>query len=325
MKRRNFITLLGGAAAWPVAGRAQQRSKPFRIGFLSPAARNSTRLFDAFRQKMRELGYIEGQNIVTDYRLAAGDASRLPGMAADLVRLPVDVIVTDGGQQVARIAHQATRTIPIVMATAPSDPVAAGLAEKLSHPGGNLTGFTLFGAELSGKRLEFLKDAYPRVGRVAAIWDPGSGPVALRATEEAALALAVQLTRMEVAIPGEIGTGIEMAIQRGAEAIDILPSAMLWNERVQIVAAVATHRLPAIYPEREYAEDGGLFAYGPDVAVNFRKAAGYVDMILKGAKPGDLPIEQPTKFELVINLKTAKALGLTVPQSILARADEVIE
>jgi putative tryptophan/tyrosine transport system substrate-binding protein len=274
---------------------------------------------------LRELGYNDGQNVKIEYRLTAGDFSRSTSMIADLLRLPVDVLVTDGGLRFAQAAYEATRTIPIVMAVAPSDPVAAGLAESFVHPGKNLTGFTLFGGELSGKRLDLLKQAYPEIARVAAIWDSGSGLPNLRDTEKVAAALSLQLRRVEITNPDEIATGIEAGIQSGVEGIVVVSSGMFWNERVQIVTAIAKHGLPAIYPEPDYSYDGGLLAYGPDVSDNFRGAAGYVDKILKGAKPGDLPIVRPTKFPLVVNLKTAKALGLTVPPSLLARADEVIE
>jgi putative ABC transport system substrate-binding protein len=188
-----------------------------------------------------------------------------------------------------------------------------------------VTGFTLLGTDLSGKRLEILKEAYPQISRVAAIWDPASGSQNLRSTEEAASALSIQLRRIEITDPSGIATTIETGIDSGVDAIVVVSSGMFWNQRVHIVTAVAKHYLPAIYPEPDYAEDGGLFAYGPDVSENFRGAAGYVDKILKGAKPGDLPIVQPTKFPLVVNMKTAKALGFTVPPSILSRADEVIE
>jgi len=303
---------------------AQQPGKIFRIGVLSPAASPSTKAFDSLRKGLRDLGYIEGTNITIEYRLAAWDYSRLPPMAGELVRLPVDVIVTDT-QKSAVIAHEATRTIPIVGATLGADPVAAGLAASFAHPGGNVTGFSGFGVELSGKRLQLLKEAAPAIARIAGLWSP-TMPTALRsATEEAARTLGIELRTIEVATPDQIPAGLEAAVAGGTEALVVLPDAMFWNERARIVALAAKYRMPAIYPEREYAEDGGLLAYSQNVSHQFRRAASYVDKILKGAKPGDLPIEQPTKFEMVINLKTAKALGLTIPPSILARADEVIE
>jgi putative ABC transport system substrate-binding protein len=319
-----FLALAALALGLPCSVLAQQQGRAFRIGILSPAERSSTKVFEAFREGLRALGYIEGRNIVIEYRLAAGNAGRLPLLAADLARLPVDLIVTDGGDKVAEIAHQAAPTIPIVMATAGS-PVVFGLVESLRRPGGNLTGFTLLSVELSAKRLELLREAFPAIAHITALWIARLGEQGLHATEQAARSLGVRLNAIEIAAPADISTAFETAVAAGAEALVVLPGAMFWNERARIVGLAEKYRLPAIYPEREYADDGGLLAYGPDVSDNFRRTAGYVDRILKGAKPGDLPIQQPTKFELVVNLKTAKALGRTIPQSILARADEVIE
>jgi putative ABC transport system substrate-binding protein len=318
------ITLGAIVAGAPLPSVAQQPEKVFRIGILAPAPRPDTAGFDAFRKGMADLGYIDGQSIRIEYRLAAWDYSRLPAMAGELVRLPVDVIVTDT-QKSAVIAHEATRTIPIVGATLGADPVAARLAASFAHPGGNVTGFTGFGIELSGKRLQLLKEASPATARIAALWNPAT-PVALRsATQEAARTLGVELRTIEVATPDHILAGFEAAVAGGTQALVVLPDAMFWNERARILALAAKYRMPAVYPEREYADDGGLLAYSQNVSDQFRRAAAYVDRILKGAKPGDLPIEQPTKFELVVNLKIAKELGLTIPPAILARADEVIE
>jgi len=314
------------SAAASLSGTAQPPGKVFRIGILSPAASPSTKAFDSLRKGLRELGYIEGANITIEYRLAAGDYGQLPGMAADLVRLPVDLIVTDSGIA-TQIARQATRAIPIVAATAGADPVATGLAESLAHRGGNVTGFT--GYELGGKRLELLREVLPAVSRVGALWNPATGNPAnmssLKATEDGARVLGLQLRPIEVAAPGEILAGFEAAVGGGVEALVVLPDGMFWNERELIVALAARHRLPTVYEEREYANDGGLLSYGRNVSENFRQAAGYVDKILKGAKAADLPIQQPTRFELVVNLRTAETLGLTIPPSILDRADEVIE
>jgi putative ABC transport system substrate-binding protein len=301
---------------------AQQPAKVFRIGILSPAGSRSTKSFDAFRVGLRGLGYIDGQNITIEYRLAAGDLSRLPAMAADLVRLPVDVIVTDG-PKAGEFAHEATQTIPIVMATV--DPVEAGLAASYPHPGGNVTGFSLQLFELHGKRLQLLKEALPAISRVAVLWNPESNLTGLRSTEKAATTLGVQLQPVEIAAPEGVAAGFETAATGGAEALVVLGDAMFWNHRGEIVALAEKSGLPVIYPEREFAVAGGLLAYGPDVSENFRQAAGYVDKILKGAKPADLPIQQPTRFQLVVNLKTAKTLGLTIPPAILDLADEVIE
>jgi putative ABC transport system substrate-binding protein len=312
------------SAATSLSGATQQPAKVFRIGVLSPAERSSTKIFDAFREGLREHGYVDGQNITIEYRLAAGDASRLPEMAGELVRLPADVIVTDS-QKAAVVAHEATRTIPIVGATLGPDPVAAGLAASLAHPGGNVTGFSGFGSELSGKRLQLLKEVLPAISRVAALWNPAESMSQRRVTEEAGRTLGLELRTIEVATPDQIPAGFEAAATGGAEALTVLANAMFWNRRTRIVALAAKHRMPAIYPEREYVDDGGLLAYGQDVPDNFRQAAGYVDKILRGVKPADLPIQRPVRFTFVVNMKTARALGLTVPPSILDRADEVIE
>jgi putative ABC transport system substrate-binding protein len=316
------VTLGAFVASTPLPAVAQQPGKVFRIGVLSPAGSPSTKAFDAFRDGLRELGYVDGANVAIEYRLAAGDYAQLPAMAADLVRLPVDLIVTDSGIA-TQIAQQVTRAIPIVAATIGADPVATGLAASLARPGGNVTGFT--GFELGGKRVELLKEALPAVSRIGALWNPANSMSPLHATEEAARAVHLQLRPIAVATPGEIPAGFEAAIGGGAEALVVLPDGMFWNERGRIVTLAAQHRLPAIYEEREYANEGGLISYGRNVSENFRQAAGYVDKILKGAKPADLPIQQPTRFELVVNMKTAKTLGLAIPPSILARADEVIE
>ena len=316
---------LAAALAEPLPGAAQQPGKVFRIGILSPAQRPNTKIFDGFRQGLADLGYIDGKNILIDYRLAAGDFSQLPAMAGELVRLPVDVIVVDGGGNVAQIAKDATSTIPIVGGLG-ADPVAAGLVRSFAHPGGNVTGFATLGIELSGKRLQLLKEAFPETSRMAVLRNSAAASLsALRPTEEAARTLGVQLRRIDINAPDQIAGGFETATSGGAEALIVVADAMFWNERERIVTLAAKYRMPVIYPEREYVDDGGLLAYGRNVLENWGRAAGYVDKILKGEKPGDLPIEQPTKFELVVNLKTAKAQGLTIPRSILARADEVIE
>jgi putative ABC transport system substrate-binding protein len=326
MRRRSLV--IAGFAALLLAREQsvgqQPQSKIPRVGILSPSEQTSTKIFDAFRDGLRDLGYVDGQNIIIEYRLADGDYSRLPTLAGELVRFPVDIIVTDG-QISALVAHEATRTIPIVGGVG-SDPVAAGLVESFAHPGGNVTGFSPFGAELNAKRLQLLKETIPAISRIAALWNPAEGPVVLRSTEEAVRTLGVQLHPVAIATSEEIVAGFEAVEASGAEAVVITPVGMFWNQRARIVALAAKHRMPAIYPEREYVDDGGLLAYGRNVPDLWRRVlAGYVDKILKGAKPGDLPIEQPTRFELVVNMKTAAALGLTIPPLILARADEVIE
>jgi len=318
-----FLALALAASA-PLPGAAEQAGKLFRIGVLSPAGSPSTKAFDALREGLRELGYIEGRNIAIDYRLSGGDYDRLASMVADLVRLPVDLIVADS-QIAGRIAGEATQTIPIVVATFGADPVAAGLVASLAHPGGNLTGFTGGDFELNGKRVQLLKEVLPGVSRIAVLRNLATSLAPLQVTEAAARALDLQLRPIVVAAPGEIAAGFEAALGDGAEALVVLPDGMFWNERARIVTLAAQHRLPAIYEEREYVNIGGLISYGRDVSQQFRQAAGYVAKILEGAKPGDLPIQQPMRFVLVVNLKAAGMLGLTIPPTILDRADEVIE
>jgi putative ABC transport system substrate-binding protein len=332
MRRREFITLLGGAAAaWPIAARAQQPAKAARIGYLitgvldSPEARAN---LDAFRQGLNELGYIEGQHFVFEQRAADGRIERLPELARELVHLKVDILValaTPAG----RAAQQATATMPIVV-NAMGDPVRDGLVASLARPGGNITGTTFLGPELVPKRLALLKEVLPKVSRVAALLHPGAFSEhtmtdMLKETAEAAGTLGVQLQLVEVRSPDEVDRAFSTMIRDRAEALFQLPSAMLFSERRRIVGLAATHRLPAMFNAREFVQLGGLIAYGASIADLNRRSATYVDRILKGAKPSDLPVEQPTKFELFINLKTAKALGLTVPNTLLVGADEVIE
>jgi ABC-type uncharacterized transport system substrate-binding protein len=240
-----------------------------------------------------------------------------------MVRAKVEVIVT-GGTAATKAAMRATKTIPIVFRIA-YDPVGSGLVASLAHPGGNVTGHGSFAVDLSGKRVQLLKEAFPAISRIATLWSPADSISNRRATVEAAQILGLELRTIEVATSDEIPAGVEAAAAGGAEALVFEPTAMLGNQRARIIALAAQYRIPAIYPERIYADDGGLLAYDQDILDAFRHIATYVDKILKGAKPGDLPIEQPTKFELVVNLKTANALGLTIPPAILARADEVIE
>jgi putative ABC transport system substrate-binding protein len=302
---------------------AQSPATVHRIGILSPAAEASTPLFEAFRQGLRELGYVEGQNLVLEFRLAAGRAERLRDLAAELVQLPVEVILTDT-MTATRVAKEATTTIPIVMASS-SDPVQGGLVASLARPGGNITGMALLAPELSGKRLELLKQVVPGVAQVAVLWNPRN-PVAanIRATEAAAQALHLRLHLVEVPGAEALEAAFEAAMKGRADALITLPDAMLWNQRSQVVGLATQHRLPALFPEREFVDAGGLLSYGPSVPASFHRAAYYVDRILKGAKPADLPVEQPTKFELVINLKTAQALSLTILPTILFQADDVI-
>jgi ABC-type uncharacterized transport system substrate-binding protein len=329
VNRREFIALVGGAAVgWPVAANAQQAAKVARIGYLWLNLAASPHLREAFRQGLRDLGNIEGRNVAIEYRDAEGKLERLPALAAELVALKVDVIVA--GPTVATLAaKQATRTLPIVFPVA-ADPVGSGLVTSLARPGGNVTGLSLLAPELIGKCLEQLTQAVPGVNRVAVLWQPGGHSERtdmdmLKQAEAAARALGVRLQFIEARGPDDFDRVFSDMTRARVEALTVLPSGMFNSERRRLVDLAATIRLPAVYAWREFVDAGGLMAYGPNLADVFRRAATYVDKILKGAKPADLPVEQPTKFELVINLKTAKALGLAVPPALLGRADGVIE
>ena len=304
---------------------AQQRAAVPLIGVLTPASSPMTPVFEAFRQGLRELGYVEGKSILIEYRFAEGKSERLPALAVELVRLKVALIITDGNAA-AQAAKQATATIPIVMGST-GDPVRAGLVASLARPGGNITGFSLRSPELSGKRLEILKEAFPKLSHVAVVWDSAAGGTksgALQETEITARAFRVRIQLVEVRSPNDFESAFKALSGIRSGALMTLSSAMLWNHRERIVGLTAKTRLPAMFPEKEFVEAGGLMAYGPFVPDNYRRAATYVDKILKGAKPADLPVEQPTKFEFVINLKTAKQIGLTIPPNVLVRADKVI-
>jgi putative ABC transport system substrate-binding protein len=324
--RRAFIgTLAGSLLAIPLAAEAQAPSKVPRIGFLSARPPTDNPYFiESFRQGLRELGYVEGQNIAIEYRFAEGRPERLPALTAELVRLKVDVIVT-GGPPAPEAARQATGTIPIVFAVA-ADPVAEGLVASLARPGGNITGLASISGEVVGKQLELLKEVAPKVSRVAVLQNPSNDTHAhtLRQAEGAARALGVQLHIVQVHTPPEIDAAFTAMRSQRAGGVLVLRDPLFLTQRNQVAALAARSRLPAVYGFREEAEAGGLMAYGASVPFMYRRAATYVDKILKGAEPADLPVEQPTKFELVINLKTAKALGLTIPPSLLQRADEVI-
>ena len=303
-------------------GAQQAPAKIPRVGILSPADSDKTPIFDAFRAGLRELGWVEGRNIILEFRLAHGDFTLLPGMTADLVNLPVDVIVSDTG---LNLVVGATRTIPIVAMMA--DPMQFGVVSSLSHPGRNVTGFSFMHKELSAKRLELLHEAFPDISTVAVLTNPPAqgSAINLRATEETARSLGSVTITIVSAGSSEDLLALRPSVFAGVDAVIVLGGGLFWNHRRDIVALVNAARLPAIYPEREYVEDGGLMAYGANVPDTFRRLAGYVDRILKGANPGDLPVQQPVKFDFLVNLKTAKELGLTIPPSILARADEVIE
>jgi ABC-type uncharacterized transport system substrate-binding protein len=331
MNRRAFMgSLTGGLLAAPLAAEAQPATVA-RIGWLSSGSVNSPEaqvMLNAFEQELRELGYIQGQNIVVEYREAEGDMGRLPSLASDLARLKVDLIVA-AATPAARAAQRATGTLPIV-AVAMGDPIADGLVASLARPGGNVTGNTFLGPELVPKRLELLKEALPRVSRVAALWHPGAyGDRTMtdmvKETETVARTLSMHLQFVGVRGPDEFARAFSTMTRGRPDALIMLPSPMLFGERKRIVDLAAKYRLPTMYNNRESVQLGGLIAYGTSLSDLYRRAAVYVGKILKGAKPGDLPVEQPTKFELVINLKTAKALGLTIPPSLLQRADQVIE
>jgi putative ABC transport system substrate-binding protein len=279
--------------------------------------------FEGFRQGLRDLGYVEGQNIALEYRFAEGKVERLPALAAELVRLKVDIILAEGVDAV-RAAQHASGTIPIVFPAA-FDPVGQGLVASLARPGGNITGVSFHDPALMGKRLELLKAAVPGVTRVAYLWHAEANSASnLQETANAARALGVQLHPVEVRSPYLFDQAFATMAEAHADALITKPSAVFLNRRTQIVDLAVRMQLPGIFPDRELAEAGGLMSYGPSIPENFRRAAAYVDKILKGTKPGDLPVEYPMKFELVINLKTAKALGLTIPPTLLFQADEVI-
>src|SRR5262245_2296975 len=326
--RRAFVAGTLGLLAAPLAADAQPAGKRVpRIGYLDGGSLSAISVrIEALRQGLRELGYVEGQDIAFEWRTAEGKADRLPGLAAELVRLKVDVIVT-GGAGATRPAKEATSTIPIVMAQ-DSDPVGSGFVASLARPGGNVTGLSTLHPTISAKRLEILKEVLPRLSRVAFFGTSSwvGNAQGLRETELAASALGVKLQYLDVVDPKAFETAFQAAGKGQAEAALML----VWNpilnpRRREIVELAVRSRLPTVFREREHVQAGGLMAYGPNIPALFRRAAIYVDKVLKGAKPADIPVEQPTKFELIINLKTAKVLGLTIPPAVLARADEVIE
>jgi putative ABC transport system substrate-binding protein len=328
MDRRTFLAGTSAVVlAAPLAAEAQPVGKLPRVGLLSPGSSSDPLVqpyLDVFRRGLRDLGYVEGQSIIIEYRWAEGQYERLPDLATELVRLKVDVIVAVA--VAVRAAKQATQTIPIVMASA-DDPVATGLVASLARPGGNITGLSIIAHDLVGKQLQLLRDLVPNVSRVAVLWNPANrshGPQ-LREAETAAQALGAQLYPLEAQGPGEIDRAFATMTRERVGALLVLLDSMLLFQRERIADLAAKNRLPALYGLRWHAEAGGLMSYGANQLVQTRRVASYVDKILKGAKPGDLPIEQPTKFELVINLKTAKALGLTIPPALLGRADEVIQ
>jgi putative tryptophan/tyrosine transport system substrate-binding protein len=329
MDRRTFLGGTGAVLlAAPLAAEAQQAAGTPRVGFLSPSSLSdprTARYFQALVQGLRELGYVEGQNIAIEPRWAEGKYDRLPGLAVELVRLKVTVIVTYGGAA-TKAVRQATETIPIVMAVV-QDAVSTELVSTLARPGGNITGLSSMATELVGKQLEILKEVVPKVSRVALLGNPAqpAHTPQVRQAQGTARALGVGLQLLEARDPSEIDKAFAAITTERTGAVIVLPDSMLLDHRTRIADLAVRRRLPMLSALRVNAEAGGLIAYGPSIFDMFRRSATYVDKILKGAKPADLPVEQPTKFELVINLKTAKALGLTIPPSLLQRADEVIQ
>src|SRR5262249_1133403 len=325
MKRREFIALLGtGAVAWPVTARAQQSGRIARIGYLSTANPRSAPNFAAFEQRLRELGYMDGQNIVIEYRDAEGDVDRLPDLAADLVRLDVNVIVTTT-DPATRAAKRATTTIPILMVAINYDPVALGYVDSIARPGANITGLFFQHLELLAKRFGLFKEMLPSVSRVAVLSDSLTSDQ-LGVVEAANRLIGLELQPLVLQNPPyDFENAFRVAMRSRAEAIIVLESASIFRGRTQIAQVAMKNRLPTSFAFREYVEVGGLVSYGVSFSAMYRRAPDYAHKILRGGKPIDLPVEQSTKFELVINLKTAKALGLNVPPNVLALADEVIE
>jgi putative tryptophan/tyrosine transport system substrate-binding protein len=329
MRRREFITLLGGAAAWPLAARAQQAERVRRIGILMAAASDDAEFqarMAAFLQGLAQLGWTDGGNVRIDTRWATTNADHLRRHAAELAALAPDVLVAATGTATVAPLLQATRSVPIVFVPV-IDPVGAGFVASLARPGGNATGFTMFEYGLSGKWLELLKQIVPGMTRAAVLRDPAiaSGIGQFAAVQAVAPSLGVELSPVDVRDAPEIERAVTAFARSSNGALIVPGSAPATRHRDLIIALAARHRLPAVYASRYFVTDGGLISYGPDLIDQYRRAAGYVDRILKGEKPADLPVQAPTKYELVINLKTAKALGLEVPDKLLATADEVIE
>jgi putative ABC transport system substrate-binding protein len=326
VKRREFITLLGGGAAtWPLAARAQQPAPPRRIGVLLVGLSPESKEAKHFRLGLRDAGYTEGRDVVIEWRSAKGDYDRVPELVADLVQSKLDVIVQDStvGTEVTK---RATSTIPIVMALV-LDPVGSGLVKSLAHPGGNVTGLSMMATELYPKRMQLLKEVRPQLTRVAVLWNPDH-PFHAKAVEELkaiAPSLSIELSLVSVRTPEQFGPAFSDVTRAKAQALYVVEDPIFFAHRMTLLELASTAQLPSIHELGRWPEAGALMSYGPDLHDLFRRAAVYVARILKGAKPDDLPVEQPTKFELVVNLKTAKALGLEVPATLLALTDEVIE
>jgi putative ABC transport system substrate-binding protein len=331
LSRRTFVSRLAALVASPAIGfkpqsaYAQQPVLPRRIGVLLMSNSPGSKEAQAFRQGLLDAGYAEGRDVVIELRSTNGDYAEVPALVADLVQRKVDVIVVDS-TVAARVAKQATSTIPIVM-TLIADPIGSGLVANLAHPGGNVTGLSLMLADTTAKRLQLLKETIPRLTRVAVLWNPNTPyhPKAIEELKAVAPSLLIKLSFVTARTIEEIGPAFSAMTRAHTEAIYVLGDSFFRNQRMTLLKLASKGRLPATYAARIFVEAGGLMSYGANIEDQMRQTAGYVDKILKGAKPGDLPIEQPTKFELVVNLKTAKALGLTIPESILLRADEVIK
>jgi putative ABC transport system substrate-binding protein len=326
MRRREFILALGGAASWPLAARAQQPAKIHRIGVLETVSlASNAKNIDALRRGLRELGYVEKQNYVLEYRSADGDAGRFPALAEELVRLRADLIVTRG-TPAARAAKSATESIPVVMA-AIGEPLGMGVVASLARPGGNVTGLSAFVTELAGKRVELVKELRPGPS-IAAFFHNMSNPVVppqWEETKKAAQTLGIEVSLLDVRSRDDIPAAFETAKTRRVDTLLVGIDGLIQENRQLIADLAAKHRLPAIYPSREFVDAGGLMAYGVSYPDLYFRSASLIDKIFRGAKPGDLPVEQPTKLEFIVNLKAASALGLTVPSLLIARADEVIE
>jgi putative ABC transport system substrate-binding protein len=324
MRRRELIMLLGGAAAWPLVSRAQQDSTRYIVGRFSASSAINP-LVEEVTDALRELGWVEGKNIAFERRYAENYLERLPELAADLVRLKVDVILADG-TLAPLAAKRTTSTIPIVMTSA-GDPLGSGLVASLAQPGGNVTGMSLMVPDLGGKRLELLKEVLPGLARVAVLWNVANpySAIVFKETQVAGQTLGIEVRSLEVRGPNDFDGAFEAARRQRPDALVTVEDPLTFDHRKLIADFTAGERLPSLHGAKEFATGGGLISYGTNLATVFRHAAGYVDKILKGANPADLPVQQPTKFDLVINLTTAKALGLQVPPSLLARADEVIE
>jgi putative ABC transport system substrate-binding protein len=327
MRRREFITGLGGAAvAWPLAARAQQPARIYRIGILETVSlASNTKNIDALRRGLRELGYVEKQNYVLEYRSADGDAGRFPALAEELVRLRSDLIVTRG-TPAARAAKSATESIPIVMA-AIGEPLGMGVVASLARPGGNVTGLSAFVTELAGKRVALVKELRPGPSIAAFVHNMGNPvvPPQWEETKKAAQTLGIEVSLLDVRTKDDISAAFETATARRVDTLLVGIDGLIQENRQLIADLAAKHRLPAIYPSREFVDVGGLMAYGVSYPDLYLRSASLIDKIFRGAKPGDLPVEQPTKLEFIVNLKAASALGLTVPPLLIARADEVIE